>query len=794
VSLNPSVADLIIGETLQLTATVLPSNATSKDVTWNTSNEAIVTVSDGMVTGVAAGTVTITVTTADGGYTAESSITVSASSIPAAGIALTSSTLSLKENEYGTLGVVFTPNDATNRTVTWSTSDSSVATVVNGTVTAHGEGTATITATTEDGNFTATCTVTVTKSGSGSNPRQDYYEDKYPGKNVIIAPDGGGEVTGTDGEDVIVSGSGDDWLEGSEGSDVYVYEVNGGLDVISNVSNGENDQDELHFEPGIWEEDLIFSRQGNDLLIEILNGKGGNSGTITVEDWYLAEKNKLSKIVFDDGTELTTAEIEELAARPLTVLTGTAAPNFLRSPNKIREKVTMYGLGGADTFHAGRERGVFVGGPGDDEIIANMSAPKSSGGKKIFWWSAGDGNDTIKYFNALRQAGDGMAILRFGEGVSQENVEIQNAGEDVVFVVTLASGGGKLTFIDANKDNASYQPDEIHFADGSGWTWSEVSGRKVVRGTSAADELNASSYAGDKVTVLGLAGTDVLYGGEGEDTFAGGPSADTIYARSTSEGGGKKVFLWNAGDGNDTVYYYNEERQDGDGLAVMRFGNDINPEDIEVQNSENDTVFVITLPADGGSVTFNGANRGNARYQPDRIEFANGTVWTWDDAASRKVVRGTDMPNQLRAASHVGEKVTVYGLGGSDILHGGRGCDVFVGGPGDDTIHSTMPTPRGSEDKKVFCWNAGDGNDTINYSNALRQAGDGMAVVSLGSGIKPENVEARNSGDNVVLVITLPSGGGSLTFKKANQGDVRYQPDRVEFADGTVWTWAEMPR
>ena len=46
------------------------------------------------------------------------------------------------------------------------------------------------------------------------------------------------------------------------------------------------------------------------------NGNGGHSGSVTVKDWYLAEENKLARIVFDDGTELTTEEIEELVQHP----------------------------------------------------------------------------------------------------------------------------------------------------------------------------------------------------------------------------------------------------------------------------------------------------------------------------------------------------------------------------------------------------------------------------------------------------------------------------------------------
>ena len=78
VSLNKNNAEIEIGGTTTLTATVTPNNATNKAVTWTSSNTSVATVSNGTVSGVAAGNATITVTTVDGGYTATCAVTVSA--------------------------------------------------------------------------------------------------------------------------------------------------------------------------------------------------------------------------------------------------------------------------------------------------------------------------------------------------------------------------------------------------------------------------------------------------------------------------------------------------------------------------------------------------------------------------------------------------------------------------------------------------------------------------------------------------------------------------------------------
>jgi len=161
VTLNKTTLTLTVGGTETLTATVNPTNATNKTVAWSTSNAAVANVNStsGLVTAVAAGTATITVTTADGNKTATCSVTVPVS---VTGVSLNKSSLFLLAvGDSETLTATVAPDNATNKAVTWTTSDATKATVVDGLVTAVAVGTATITVTTADGNKTATCAVTV---------------------------------------------------------------------------------------------------------------------------------------------------------------------------------------------------------------------------------------------------------------------------------------------------------------------------------------------------------------------------------------------------------------------------------------------------------------------------------------------------------------------------------------------------------------------------------------------------------------------------------------------------------
>lgn len=255
VSVAPASVTLNAGTTTQLTATVSPANATNKDVTWSSSNNAVATVNaTGLVTAVAAGTATITVRTVDQLKTATTAVTVNAASsftvhfykpaswgtgiriywwsaVPAGilpngtwpgvnmtaasggwydytffnisstnlifndgsnqtadlnrnhtgwyqngtwydqnpgtavavtGVTLSPTTASLNIGNTRQLTATVVPANATNKTVSWSSNQSSIASVsASGLVTANAGGTAIITVTTQDGNKTATCTVTV---------------------------------------------------------------------------------------------------------------------------------------------------------------------------------------------------------------------------------------------------------------------------------------------------------------------------------------------------------------------------------------------------------------------------------------------------------------------------------------------------------------------------------------------------------------------------------------------------------------------------------------------------------
>lgn len=157
ISLNP-------GTTAFLAINILPENATDKTVTWISGDETIATVEDGVVHALAEGSTIITVTTTDGGYSDNCLITVSESVIQVESVTLNQNIIDV---EIGSDSIILEatvlPEDATDKTVTWASSDESVATVENGIVSFIGVGQADITASAGD-VVSEPCVVTVSES------------------------------------------------------------------------------------------------------------------------------------------------------------------------------------------------------------------------------------------------------------------------------------------------------------------------------------------------------------------------------------------------------------------------------------------------------------------------------------------------------------------------------------------------------------------------------------------------------------------------------------------------------
>ena len=158
IKLDQDKVTLGVGETATLKATIEPEEATNKNVTWSSSDDTTVTVEDGVVTGKKVGTATITAETSNG---LKATAEVIVKEIAVTKVTLSETTATMTIGGELELTATIEPKNATDQRLTWSSSDTGVATVdSNGKVTAKGAGTATITATAASG-ITAACEITV---------------------------------------------------------------------------------------------------------------------------------------------------------------------------------------------------------------------------------------------------------------------------------------------------------------------------------------------------------------------------------------------------------------------------------------------------------------------------------------------------------------------------------------------------------------------------------------------------------------------------------------------------------
>ena len=217
VKLDKNTAKMIVGETMKLTATVYPQNARNKKVSWRSNYEKVATVSsDGTVTALYPGRASIICTTEDGEKTDQCVVDVEAPVIAVTGVSFDVSEITVNEGDSFPLTPVFKPADATERTVTWKSDDTGIATVDDaGKVTAVKVGVTTVSCTTKEGGFVAKCTVRVIQKGNfqvyfnGSEAPSsiDYYLTSVEGDVLGFRLFDKGTSTFLSGADVEISSS-----------------------------------------------------------------------------------------------------------------------------------------------------------------------------------------------------------------------------------------------------------------------------------------------------------------------------------------------------------------------------------------------------------------------------------------------------------------------------------------------------------------------------------------------------------------------------------------------------------
>jgi Ca2+-binding RTX toxin-like protein len=245
---------------------------------------------------------------------------------------------------------------------------------------------------------------------------------------------------------------------------------------------------------------------------------------------------------------------------------------------------------------------------------------------------------------------------------------------------------------------------------------------------------------------------DLFNGGEGIDTLVGTGGADAILLddnRSDALQSGPRlsgIEIIDAGGGDDVVDLTSRRHSYGDVTIDGGSGNDV------IWSSEGDDVLM------GGS--------GN-----DRMDGGTGKDYLYGGSGNdtlyggwmEDILQGGSGNDYLQDRSPSASNV-LDGGSGNDVLEDRGGKTLFIGGAGDDEI-------RLGGGRDIIAYNRGDGRDTV----VAGQGGD--ATLSLGSGIRVQDLAFRRSGDNLLL----ETGGGTITFERWYRGRSYQAVSKLQF-------------
>ncbi|MDO9317567.1 MAG: calcium-binding protein [Gammaproteobacteria bacterium] len=636
-----------------------------------------------------------------------------------------------------------------------------------------------------------------------------------------------------------VGGRGNDVFTAGYTSDVYVYERGDGSDSIEDQSSAYYPQaDKIVFGAGISISNLLFSNNGTDILIDITDPSNLEAtDRITVEQAFVDSSYMIETYQFADGSSLTGAAAKQLA-------------------------LIKYGTSGDDVMTGTSQGDTYFGLQGNDTIT------DAAGGNDTYIFNRGDGHDVIRDFTT---ASNGTDKIAFGTGIAQSDLVVTHTDQHIVITISDAANPGvtdSITLQEAFGAN-TYSNNEVEvyeFSDGSTLTAAQMKAlASVVRGSETADVLDGMSseneilygYGGnDTITdtsgdasIYGGAGNDditfgysenhTIHGDEGDDylhasyigadatsklnTFVGGSGNDRIVSGSS-----KDTYVFNRGDGQDTIWDYNSFGSAG--ADKILFGAGIVQGDLKVTNSSGHIVITIIDPSNPSamdSITLENAYI-NASLEIESLQFADGTAMS---AAQLKalaaVIHGTS-GNDVLSGSNQNEVFygyegndTIDGQDGNDTIDGGEGNDNITfghsynhtihGGQGDDFLHSnytgsnvtsktnTLSGGAGNDriesgsSQDTYLFSRGDGQDTINDFNGFSTT-SGADKIVFGAGIVQSDISATNANGHIVITVNNPSNPeltDSIKLENAYTSN-SWQIESFEFADGSVMNAAQI--
>ena len=534
------------------------------------------------------------------------------------------------------------------------------------------------------------------------------------GNDTLIGGDGNDGLNGEKGNDILIGERGNDNLYGGSGDDAYVYNKGDGVDYIYDIEGN----DTLKFGKGIKKEDLVVSVSKNKeklsqyddthRVMDIKIGFKNNDTDAVFLRGNIIDKctNKdlsIENFEFENGDRLSFEDIKKLA------LTGDDTNNLLYGYDDINN--VMNGLGGDDEIQGGELNDTIYGGTGNDTISGDEGDDTIYGGEGNDTINGGSGDDII-------EGGKGDDVIKGGWG---DDIYIFNKGDgndtiaDYEGTDTLQLGEG------ITKDDiiAKHTPQGTIIKFKNSKNDSILFGRFGIERVKFASGEELSSEDIEKLELISTDEVDTIFGNSDQDNLIiGGKGDDILYGSYP----GNNIFIYNQGDGADTIYAGTHENK-------IKFGQGINKEDLIVERCVNtdardydennktyDNLKISFRNSAGDSIMLADIIKYNRNAQEiQTFEFANGDKLGFDDIKKLSLI-GTDKNDELRGYNDMDNEIK--GGNGDDILIGGNGVNnILEGGSGNDTLrgcYDSYGNPGISMNgKNTFVFSRGDGNDMV---------------------------------------------------------------------------------
>ncbi|WP_159918430.1 calcium-binding protein [Pseudomonas sp. Irchel 3A18] len=655
------------------------------------------------------------------------------------------------------------------------------------------------------------------------------------------------ELFGNEHDNRLYGGAGDDFLQGGKGNDRYVFGVGHGQDLINEDLDASGGVDTIAFEAGINASDVAVDHSAQGMVLRL------NDGQQIISGWTAARGHSIERIEFANGTVWNTATLATQANRAPTIAQAIADQNVAEDSsfvltlanNAFVDADSGDALKLSATLADGKPLPAWLSfdaatrtfrGTPDNSAVGNLSIRVTATDKAglsvsdSFDVRISNTNDAPVLAKAIvDQAATAGTLLNFA--LPAATFTDVDAGDTLSITAQSADGQALPAWLafDAATRTFSGTPGsqgtvsvKVSAVDRAGAVVSDVFDIVVgeqtglITGTQSGDNLNGDALAN---TINGLGGDDTLYGRAGNDVLNGGDGVDWLYGgdgNDTLDGGAGNDRL--SGDaGNDTYRFYRGMGQDTitdfDGTVgnvdTIKVAADIAPADVILNRDGNYLHLSIKGTTDKMSITF----FNNINYKVERVEFADGTVWDLD--ALKAMTRGVASDSADTLYGDVGADVLdglngddrLYGDSGNDQLNGGAGRDSLYGESGNDTLNGGADNDyldggdgndildggagndslSGSRGNDTYLFYRGMGQDTINEFDSTTGNVD---TIKVASGITPGDVIVKRDRTDIVLSIK----GTNDWMKIYDYTSSNYQVERVEFADGTVWSVADLKR